>query len=276
MSARELRPAALAVAPSLAGIVAGVAGILLLASGATPSEPTRFAILMAVAPSILIELSHFLSSILGLVLLLLAFGLRSRLDAAWWAHHSGGEKAFSMGGFEPRYVAEFPIAVVRVAGRIVAFATLWPTAHKAAFSMDLMRYADDAPKNVMDYLFVELLQWGRDEGYGAFEFGMAPLAGLNDRPLAPIMSRVGRLLYERGEDIYNFQGVRRYKDKYDPVWQPRYIAAPHKWSIPFLLADIGLLSSGGVSGLTKRPRPSSAGRRSASPAGSAGGPPEAG
>ena len=68
------------------------------------------------------------------------------------------------------------------------------------------------------------------------------------------MSRVGRLLFERGEEIYNFQGVRRYKDKYDPLWQPRYCAAPHKWSIPWLMADVGLLSSGGVSGLSKRPK----------------------
>lgn len=177
------------------------------------------------------------------------------ISDAWLGHHAGGEKAFSMGGFDPRYVAEFPVAVVRgEEGKIVAFATLWLTACKTSFSMDLMRYSDEAPKNVMDYLFVELLQWGKDEGYQAFEFGMAPLAGLEDRPLAPIMSRVGRLLYERGEEIYNFQGVRRYKDKYDPVWQPRYIAAPHKWAIPFLLADIGLLSSGGMSGLTKRPK----------------------
>jgi phosphatidylglycerol lysyltransferase len=117
-----------------------------------------------------------------------------------------------------------------------------------------MRYDEDAPKNVMDFLFVELLQWGRGEGYAAFEFGMAPLAGLEDRPLAPIMSRVGRLLFERGEELYNFRGVRRYKDKYDPVWQPRYIAAPHKWAIPILMADVGLLSSGGVSGLTRRPK----------------------
>jgi len=187
-----------------------------------------------------------------------AIGVMDELKAisdAWLSHHAGGEKSFSMGGFDPRYVAEFPVAVVRgEEGKIVAFATLWLTACKTAFSMDLMRYSDEAPKNVMDYLFVELLQWGKDEGYQAFEFGMAPLAGLEDRPLAPIMSRVGRLLYERGEEIYNFQGVRRYKDKYDPVWQPRYIAAPHKWAIPFLLADIGLLSSGGVSGLTKRPK----------------------
>jgi phosphatidylglycerol lysyltransferase len=177
------------------------------------------------------------------------------ISDAWLSHHAGGEKSFSMGGFDPRYVAEFPVAVVRgEEGKIVAFATLWLTASKTAFSMDLMRYSDEAPKNVMDYLFVELLQWGKDEGYQAFEFGVAPLAGLEDRRLAPIMSRVGRLLYERGEEIYNFQGVRRYKDKYDPVWQPRYIAAPQKWAIPFLLADIGLLSSGGVSGLAKRPK----------------------
>jgi phosphatidylglycerol lysyltransferase len=152
-------------------------------------------------------------------------------------------------------VSEFPIAIVRAAGRIVAFATLWTTAAGQAFSMDLMRYADDAPKNVMDFLFVELMRWGQEQGYRAFEFGMAPLAGLEERRLAPIMSRVGRLLFERGEEIYNFRGVRRFKDKYDPVWQPRYLAAPSKWAIPLLLADVGLLSSGGVAGLGLGGRP---------------------
>ena len=172
----------------------------------------------------------------------------------WLSIHSGGEKSFSLGGFVPRYVAEFPVAIVRSAGRIVAFATLWPTASRKALSMDLMRYNDAAPKNVMDFLFVELFEWGRVQGYQAFDFGAAPLAGLEDRPLAPILSRVGRLLFERAEEIYNFRGVRRYKDKYDPLWQPRYIAAPHGWQIPMLLADVGLLSSGGMAGLTRRPK----------------------
>jgi phosphatidylglycerol lysyltransferase len=173
----------------------------------------------------------------------------------WLAHHAGGEKTFSMGAFTPAYVAEFPVAVVRQDGRPVAFATLWTTAGRSSFSMDLMRYSDEAPKNIMDYLFVELIAWGRAEGYSAFEFGMAPLSGLEDRPLAPIMSRVGNLLFERGEEIYNFQGVRRYKGKYDPLWQPRYIAGPHRWQIPILMADIGLIASGGAAGLAKRPNP---------------------
>jgi len=175
-----------------------------------------------------------------------------RISDDWLSHHAGGEKTFSLGHFDPAYVAEFPVAVVRRAGRIVAFATLWTTARRGAFSIDLMRYADDAPKDVMDFLFVELIAWGSAEGYEAFEFGMAPLAGLDDRPLAPIMSRVGRLLFERGEDIYNFRGVRRYKDKYDPLWTSRYVAAARKWAIPILMADLGLLSAGGVAGLTGR------------------------
>ena len=159
-----------------------------------------------------------------------------------------------MGGFYPGYVSEFPVAVVRFEGAVVAFATLWITAAKTSFSMDLMRYGPAAPKRIMDYLFVELIQWGRAQGYQAVEFGMAPLAGLEDRPLAPVMSRVGNLFFEHAEEIYNFQGVRTYKDKYDPLWQPRYIAAPRKWAIPLLLADVGLLSSGGVAGLAKRPK----------------------
>jgi phosphatidylglycerol lysyltransferase len=179
--------------------------------------------------------------------------LRAVSDA-WLAHHAGDEKGFSLGFFDPAYVAEFPVAVARVDGRIVAFATIWTTAKRGPFSIDLMRYADDAPKDVMDFLFVELIAWGAAEDYQAFDFGMAPLAGLEDRPLAPIMSRVGRLLFERAEDIYNFQGVRRYKDKYDPLWVPRYIAAARKWAIPLLLADVGLISSGGMAGLTRRGR----------------------
>jgi phosphatidylglycerol lysyltransferase len=149
----------------------------------------------------------------------------------WLASHAGGEKGFSLGGFIPRYVNEFPVAIVRFEGRIVAFATLWPASSRSSFSMDLMRYSDDGPKNIMDFLFVELLTWGRDQGYRSFDFGVAPLAGLEDRPLAPILSRVGRLLFERGEDFYNFRGVRRYKDKYDPLWRPRYVAAPHRWPL---------------------------------------------
>jgi len=69
-----------------------------------------------------------------------------------------------------------------------------------------------------------------------------PLAGLDDRPLAPIMSRVGRLLFERGEEIYNFQGVRRYKDKYDP--SPGSQVPPDQLNLSFAVTPTGVAVHG--------------------------------
>lgn len=82
---RELRPAGLAAAPLAGAILTLAAGVMLVVSAATPSVPNRFLLLAELAPGILIELSHFLSSVLGLILIFLAFGLRARLDAAWIA-----------------------------------------------------------------------------------------------------------------------------------------------------------------------------------------------
>ena len=46
--------------------------------------PSAWPWLAPVAPLALIELSHFLGSLAGLALLVLALGLRRRLDGAWW------------------------------------------------------------------------------------------------------------------------------------------------------------------------------------------------
>ncbi|MBP7651693.1 MAG: oxacillin resistance protein FmtC, partial [Phenylobacterium sp.] len=65
---RELKPAAFAAAPFLGAVLTLAAGVMLVASGATPSVPDRFLRLYQVTPVYLIEVSHFLSSILGLTL----------------------------------------------------------------------------------------------------------------------------------------------------------------------------------------------------------------
>src|SRR5476651_1756136 len=82
---REYRPAAVAVAPGVLAVAVAAAGVMLLFSGATPSDPMRFLWLARYTPLILIEISHFLSSILGIALVLVAFGLSRRLGAAWVA-----------------------------------------------------------------------------------------------------------------------------------------------------------------------------------------------
>ncbi len=84
----------------------------------------------------------------------------------------------------------------------------------------------------MDYLFVELMLWGRAQSYEWFNLGMAPLSGLDVGPLAPLWNRLGTLVFRHGEHFYNFQGLRQYKEKFHPQWEPKYLASPGGLRLP--------------------------------------------
>ena len=171
------------------------------------------------------------------------------LSAAWLKEKNTREKGFSLGFFEPSYLRRLPLALVRGEHGIIAFANVWLGAEHEEMSIDLMRHVADAPSVVMDYLFVELMLWGRANGYRWFNLGMAPLSGLEGRAIAPLWSRLGTMVYRHGEHFYNFQGLHQYKEKFDPVWEPRYLACPGGLALPRVLADVAALISRGFRGL---------------------------
>jgi phosphatidylglycerol lysyltransferase len=47
------------------------------------------------------------------------------------------------------------------------------------------------------------------------------------------------------EAFYNFQGLRAYKQKFDPEWEPRYLAYPGGLRLSRILADVAALVAGG-------------------------------
>jgi phosphatidylglycerol lysyltransferase len=168
---------------------------------------------------------------------------------AWLAERKTREKGFSVGYFSADYLKNFHCAVARKEGRIVAFATVWLSGEKEEISIDLMRYRAGALYGAMDFLFAELLLWGQREGYRWFSLGMAPLAGLEARPLAPVWYRLGAFAYKLGEHFYNFQGLRAYKAKFAPAWKPKYLATRGGLSVGPVLLDVAALVSDDVRGI---------------------------
>ena len=174
------------------------------------------------------------------------------ISEGWLAHKNVAEKGFSLGRFDEAYLRRFPVALVRRGGRVIAFANLWRAAPGTELSVDLMRHAEDAPNGVMEYLFVQLMLWGRDQGYRWFNLGMAPLAGMEAGRHARLWNQVGGLLFRHGEHFYNFAGLRQYKEKFDPVWEPRYLASPGGFVLARVVANVGVLISGGLRGVVSR------------------------
>ena len=156
----------------------------------------------------------------------------------WLNQKDVAEKGFSLGYFDETYLKSFPIAIIRQNGKIIAFANVLESAGKAELSVDLMRYLSDAPPSVMEYLFIELQLWGKQEGYTWFNLGMAPLSGIQNRPLAPVWNRTANLIFRHGDHFYHFEGLRSYKEKFDPVWTPKYLASPGGLALPHILTDV--------------------------------------
>lgn len=174
------------------------------------------------------------------------------ISDAWLDEKKSREKGFSLGFFTEEYLLRTPVAVLRVEGRLVAFANVLASGSREELSADLMRYAAGAPASAMEYLFVRLMLWGAEEGYGRFSLGMAPLAGLETRALAPFWNQVGAAVFRYGEHFYNFRGLRAYKEKFDPIWEPRYLVSPGGLAFPRILANLATLVGGGVRGVLTR------------------------
>ena len=172
-----------------------------------------------------------------------------RISDAWLASKATGEKRFSMGYFSPQYLRKFPLAIVRAGGAPAGFANLWTTDTRAELAVDLMRFVPAAPAGTMDFLFVELMHWGHGKGYSWLNLGMAPLSGLDRHPLAPAWHRVGNFVFRHGEHFHNFDGLRRYKARFDPHWEPKYLIARGGIALPRVLMDVSVLIAGGVKGL---------------------------
>jgi phosphatidylglycerol lysyltransferase len=174
-----------------------------------------------------------------------------RVSDAWMATRRAREKRFSLGYFDAEYLKRCSLAVVRRGDAIVAFANLWLGARGGELSVDLVRYAPTAPPGLTDFLYSELFRWGRENGYSWFDLGMAPLSGLQPRALAPLWHRAGNSLYRNGRRLYNFEGLRRYKEKFDPVWEPRYLATPGGVAVPRVLSNlVSLISDRAVGRVT--------------------------
>ena len=176
------------------------------------------------------------------------------ISDAWLRERGAGEKRFSLGAFDRSYLSRSPLFVVRQAQRIVAFASLTPSyLGRRELGLDLMRHLPDAPYGTMDFLFTRIIEWARDEGYTWFNLGMAPLSGVGSTRYARPDERLARLAYDYGNRLYNYKGLRGFKEKFHPVWQSRYIAYPLYRPLPTLLVDLAALVAGGYRQILLKP-----------------------
>ena len=171
--------------------------------------------------------------------------LRSISDE-WLTMMHGGEMHFSDGWFEDAYIRNSRVMEVHTAsGEITAFANLIPEYQKNEISIDLMRRHTNVENGTMELLFCSMLEWAKAQGYASFSLGQAPLTGIGEHSDDPRMEQALHRLSEFFIRFINFRGLHSFKEKFNPNWEPRYLAYPGIASLPSIATTLLRVHSDG-------------------------------
>lgn len=155
------------------------------------------------------------------------------------------EMGFSMGWYSENYLQRSQIATLRdPEGKLLAFVSLMPNYDgKQSMSTDLMRIRSEVPHGTMDFIFLSMILYLKENNYKYFNLGMAPLSNVGQAPHSHFKEKMARFAFRYGKFFYSFQGLRKYKEKFDPTWKPRYLAYPQLISLPATIIEISMLIS---------------------------------
>jgi len=151
----------------------------------------------------------------------------------WLGSRRATEMRFSLGWFDEQYLNTCPILLVRDReGFIEAFANIVTEFQNHGVAVDLMRHRSHMESGLMDFLFVSLFLWGKEQNYATFNLGLSALSGVGEHSDDPAIERALHYIYENVSRFYNFRGLHVFKEKFHPAWSPRFLVYPGPASLP--------------------------------------------
>ena len=169
----------------------------------------------------------------------------AEISEEWLAGKRLGEMGFSVGRFSLESLDQALVFVCCDGPRVVAFTSWRPYRNGRAALLDLMRRRRDAPSGAMDLLVVRSLEAMRAAGLEEASLANAPLANV-DGPQGPL-GRAWAALSSGLSSAYGYRDLFRFKKKFAPRWEGRYLVFPSGRALPRVAyALLGVHGSGGL------------------------------
>lgn len=187
------------------------------------------------------------------------FAGMKRITTAWLhAHHSHSQMGFSMGRFPLDWSPDLLTgAALGPDGAVQAFVTWTPLYAGDGWTLDNMRRAQETVPGAMEYLIAASVEWARARGYRYMSLSLAPLAGPSDElknlkaaatptrwrisSSARLLQRSAAYLHRRGLLLGNYRSLYFFKQKFQPMWEPRYLVVEDISALPRVLIALAVV-----------------------------------
>ncbi|MBP2474402.1 lysylphosphatidylglycerol synthetase-like protein (DUF2156 family) [Crossiella equi] len=165
------------------------------------------------------------------------------ISEEWVADKGLPEMGFTLGGLDELNDPGVRCLVALDADRTVHGITSWLPVHRdgevVGWTLDFMRRRATGFRGVMEFLIASAALSFKEEGAEFLSLSGAPLARL-DRGTTPgtlqrLLDFAGRAL----EPVYGFRSLFAFKAKFQPTYQPLYMAYPDPAALPRIANAIG-------------------------------------
>jgi phosphatidylglycerol lysyltransferase len=169
-----------------------------------------------------------------------------------WSAAAGPPMGFTIGQFDSSELDSVAIAVATDAdGHAIAFATFRPTGSDGGWVLDLLRRAPGGIPGALEGCLAEAAAGFRASGAPTLSLGLAPLAFLDDAS-AVLEERALVRASTLAKSFYDVRGLAFFKSKFDPRWEPRYVAIANRRDLPALAMALVGLHVGGLRSVVRR------------------------
>jgi phosphatidylglycerol lysyltransferase len=159
----------------------------------------------------------------------LPWSLKNEIDTLhreWLEQHSFPQLSFSVDFFPlPGEEKGFLAVSISATGKLEAALSFLPYGGGRNLALDAMLRAEHSPNGVVEALLAESVLFFQKHSIQRMSLGLVALANTQPDSVTARLVQVGRsMLFKHFNQFYNYQSLFLFKNKFQPTWEPRYVA----------------------------------------------------
>ncbi len=160
-----------------------------------------------------------------------------RVSASWVQSHHSPELGYSLGTLATLSDPDITLGLAFSAdGHVEAFVSWLPVPERRAWTLDLMRRRPDGAYGVIEALIVRSIDEARRHGVCEVSLGMTPR--VISSPDVRGAEGAWRAMYWGLDRFQRSSTLHRFKEKFGPRWEDRYLVVPSAAVLPEVLVAL--------------------------------------